>query len=243
MKFDGSVTSTQIINNLSASGTFATFLVGKDKASEIYTNLKKQAAEKIGMELIVKSFAEDENILNIKEELIRLNADANIKGIMIQLPLPEKLKIYTKELIDLIDESKDIDGMREDSKFTPATVRGILNVLEIAKAKGRIAVVGAKGTVGRALVKSLRSTDYREFDLGDDLSKLVNFDVVISATGQSNLIKPEMIKQDAVLIDVGAPKAEFSEECYAKASFYTPVPGGVGPMTIASLMQNMAEAI
>lgn len=240
MKFEGKKIAEEVLNNLKLKGEIATILVGEDKASAIYTNLKKQAAEKVGLKMNVLKFGENIDFEIVKNNILKLNVDNHVDGIMIQLPLPERLKKHTQELIQLIKPQKDVDGLREDSNFTPATVRAVLTILEISKAKGKIAIVGSKGVVGKSLMKKLEATG---FDIGDNLNDLVNFDVVISATGQSNLIKPEMIKQNSVLIDVGAPKPEFSEECYKKASFYTPVPGGVGPMTIASLMQNMQQAV
>lgn len=255
MRFDGTQASQIILANLRVKigieGVYpeiATILIGKDEASELYTKLKKRAAEKIGVKMHVFRFNEGEFVSNIKRQINNLKRDKNVDGVMIQLPIPGKLSKYKDELIDLIDEEKDIDGMKPNSKFTPATVKGITNILDIAKKGGfigknsKIAVVGSEGEVGRALVSSSQLTVHGKFDLRNDLKNLKNFDVIISATGQANLIKPKMIKEGSVLIDVGAPSPEFDPECYEKALFYTPVPGGVGPMTIASLMQNVVDA-
>lgn len=246
--FDGKAASQEILTDLKTrihtdklDLQLATILVGEDKASKIYTDLKKKAAESIGIKMDVYEFSEETSPEKIKNKILDLNSDQDINGIMIQLPLP---KNFNKEkIVQLIKPEKDVDGLRTDSKFLPATVRAVLTILEKANALNKkTAVVGVKGTVGRGLVKSSQITVHRGFDMGDDLKNLNAYDVIISATGVADLIKPEMIKEGVVLIDVGAPKPEFNEGCYKKASFYTPVPGGVGPMTIASLLQNLVEA-
>ena len=246
--FDGKVYQKELLDSLQKrllsskeEPKLVSILVGNDRASEIYTNLKKKACEYVGAHMEIVHFPGETSKDEIKSKIQNLNEDITVKGIMIQLPLPEILKSETKNIIETIMREKDIDGMRDDSEFTPATVRAVNQILKLARNEGflnsnsKIAVVGSKGSVGSKIKFD------EGFDKGDDLFQLKDFDVVISATGVANLITPEMIKEDAVLIDVGAPLPEFEEGCYEKASFYTPVPGGVGPVTIVSLVENLLD--
>ena len=141
-------------------------------------------------------------------------------------------------LINKIDLRKDIDGLRKGSPFKPAVVRA---VLEILPTKDNVVVVGAKGQVGSRLVKELGAVgmDRKNFDP----STLLGADVIISCTGQAGLIKPEMVKEGVVAIDVGYPKGDIDPGVALKARFFTPVPGGVGPVTVACLMENLVESI
>lgn len=256
MKLDGKQVANQILTSLrikvlneNLQPFLATILVGDDNASKIYVNLKKTAIESIGAKMQIFEFSKDTLVSQIKRQIVHLNNDKSVTGIMIQLPIPGKLSEYKNEFINLIGGSKDVDGLKTNSNYTAATVKAVLAVLDIAKSgnfftdKSQIAVVGFKGEVGKRLLKILKKEHKTiSLDIGDDLDNLKKADVVISATGKPSLIKSRHLKTNAVLIDVGAPKPEFDKSCYRKASFYTPVPGGVGPLTVASLVDNLVEA-
>ncbi len=207
-----------------------TILVGNDPASATYVDLKKKAGERVGIEVEIRVTL---------QSIESLNNDLAVDGIMIQLPIAEK------EYINKINPQKDVDGMREDSPFLPATVKAILAIMEEAKVTKEmtIAVVGAKGEVGRRLFKVLeQSHKVIKLDKGDDFIQLLQADVIICATGIPGIITQNLVKESVILIDVGAPKPEVSPEAAQKASFVTPVPGGVGPVTIVSLLENVVEA-
>lgn len=229
----------------------ATILIGNDSASRLYVNLKKKYIEEVGLEVDVYNLPETVK----KEEIITLidtlNTDTNVNGIMLQLPLPENLKNYRDELIEKIEDSKDVDGMKKESKFIPPTVKAVLEILSLARNEvdmevENICVVGASGTVGKSLVKELKKRGNNVLEADENTKNFENLtkkgDVVISATGVINLISPEMIKQDVVLIDVGSPFGDIDPRCSDTASFLTPVPGGVGPVTISCLAENLLQS-
>lgn len=229
----------------------ATILVGNDSASRLYINLKKKYIEELGLEVDVYNLPETVKKEEIDALIDSLNTDKSVNGIMIQLPLPENLKVYKDELIEKIQDYKDVDGMKKESKFIPPTVKAVLEILSLARNEvevetKNICVVGASGTVGKSLVKELkkRGNNVLEADENtknlEDLTKIS--DVVISATGVINLISPEMIKEDSILIDVGSPFGDMDPRCGDLASFLTPVPGGVGPVTISCLAENLLQS-
>lgn len=226
----------------------ATILVGNDSASRLYINLKKKYIEEIGLEVDVYNLPETVKKEEIDALIDSLNTDKNVNGIMIQLPLPESLKSYRDELIEKIEDSKDVDGMKKESKFIPPTVKAVLEILSLARNEveieiENICVVGATGIVGKSLVKELKKRGNNVLEVDENTKNLEDLtkmgDVVISATGVINLISPDMIKQDVILIDVGSPFGDIDPRCSDTASFLTPVPGGVGPVTISCLAENL----
>lgn len=256
-KFDGKKYSEEIIWDLKQKvasediyAKLVSILVGDNKASLMYSKMKKQAAEKIGFEMEIKKLPEK----TAKSEIITLinkyNSDEKITGIMIQLPLPSALREDTKSIVDNILPQKDVDGIGKNSHFLSATASAVYKIIKLAEDKGyvtkksTIAIVGADGVVGSRLLNFLKQNEYKTMalDIHNSLQFLKEADVVISATGQEGVIKAAYLKEGCVIIDVGAPSPEFSEECIKKAKFYTPVPGGVGPVTIASLMENLYDA-
>lgn len=229
----------------------ATILVGNDSASRLYVNLKKKYIEEIGLEVDIYNLPETAKKDEIITLIDTLNTDTNVNGIMLQLPLPENLKGYRDELIEGIEDSKDVDGMKKESKFIPPTVKAVLEILSLARNEvevevENICVVGASGTVGKVLVKELKKRGNNVLEADENTKNLENLtkvsDVVISATGVINLISPDMLKQDVILIDVGSPFGDMDPRCGDLASFFTPVPGGVGPVTISCLAENLVTS-
>ncbi len=257
--------------------------VGKNQASTIFVNEKRKAAEKIGIQLEVRSVKFEARKEEIAIIIKNLNKDLSVHGVMIQLPLP---KTFSKEdrdrIINAIDPKKDVDGMRDDSPFVAPVVRAVLSVIKEAKVNNvpsqtrlstfgvarrplkdhpcKIVVVGAKGFVGKKILNELRSENLPEqagqevrinFDLiGVDMeikdlkSKIKRAGVLISATGQEGLIKGDMVKPGAVVIDVGSPKGDVvTDEVAKKVNFISPVPGGVGPLTVLYLLENTVQAV
>ncbi len=227
-------------------------LVGNDSGSKLYLSLKKKAAERIGAILEIRSWKQGAGYGSLMGEIRRLNKDKSVHGVMIQLPFP---KIFTwderQEIINTISPKKDVDGMRDDSQFVAPVVKAILQSIEEAREVLNLdldsklfAVVGANGFVGNKIMKELRTMNYElmgyDIDTKNLGGELVKADIIISATGIPDLILGNMVKEGAVVIDVGSPKGdvEFSEVS-KKASFITPVPGGVGPVTIVCLLENL----
>lgn len=215
----------------------AVVLVGNDPASVMYVNLKKKRAEEVGIAV---------EIFDSVDVIESLNKDFSIHGILVQLPLPKN--IDTKKVLRAIDPAKDVDGLTGRSDFMPATVRGILTALEGFEIQGNdVTIIGRSREVGRPLALAM-------IDLGatvtvcnsktkDLRQKTKNADILISATGQPGLVTADMVKLGAVVIDVGSPKGDVDFANVSKiASAITPVPGGIGPLTVVSLLENTYEA-
>lgn len=234
-------------------------LIGDNPASKLYVSLKKKAAERIGVILQLNELqtATDEQIIH----LIRVaNKDQSIHGIMIQLPLPQELHGTEDLILNTIAPEKDVDGLTTKGKYFPATVKAIFYAIEEAQKRGFLSkdlstidtcVEGAKGEVGKRVtreleVKGARVTGVDIKDLASQGSTLracsVKADLLISATGVPGLIKKSMVKKGAVVIDVGAPSGDVSEDVREVASFITPVPGGIGPMTVVCLLENLVDS-
>ena len=227
-------------------------IVGDDPASTLYVNLKKKAGERIGVTVEVISEKSEISNTELTNVIINLNEDKSVNGIMIQLPLPANFSDSQRdEIINSIAEEKDVDGLRKKSKFIHPTSKAVLEILEFSLTKinfqpRNVLIIGSTGMVGKPLVRELRKTNYKLWEAN---SQTANFselgriaDVIISATGVENLVKSEWVKTGAVLIDVGSPKGDIEKAAYEKASFVSPVPGGVGPVTISCLLENLLES-
>lgn len=242
----------------------AVILVGQDAASEVYVRNKRKACEEVG----IKSFAYDKPGNTTQEELEslidQLNADDSINGILVQLPLPEHMDDQT--LIERISPDKDVDGFHPYNigrlslrmpELRSCTPKGVMTLLESIKQpfKGQHAVVvGASNHVGRPmglelLLAGATVTICHRFT--DDLAHHVKqADIVVVAVGKPGIVNGEWIKDGAVVIDVGINRTESGKligdvdfaAASERASWITPVPGGVGPMTVATLMQNTLQA-
>lgn len=229
----------------------ASIIIGDDPASKLYVGLKKKAAERIGAELDIYFIPKNTRIEDVVVLIGSLNTDESVYGIMVQMPLPSNLEIHRDRVINLISPGKDVDGLGSDSSFLHPTSRAVIDILHEAEDVLRVrplqvVVVGATGMVGSPLVKELKLQKYAVIECNSKTSNLKNStlkgDVIISATGIQSLITGEMVRDGAILIDVGSPKGDFSPVALSKAVFYTPVPGGVGPVTIACLLENLLSA-
>jgi methylenetetrahydrofolate dehydrogenase (NADP+)/methenyltetrahydrofolate cyclohydrolase len=218
-------------------------VVGDDPASKLYVSLKKKAAEKIGAKLEIKKFQANTSTNQLIKLIKDLNNDESIHGVMVQLPLPDNFsKKDRDQIINSISTEKDVDGMRDDSSFLTPVVKVVIEVIQQANKylptdrEANISVVGAGGFIGKKIVKVLKEMGYQI------KKETLQADILISATGEPKLIKKDMVKKGAVVIDIGAPVGDVDKEVHQKASFITPVPGGVGVVTITCLLENLIEA-
>jgi len=242
----------------------AVILVGADPASAVYVRNKRRACKHVGF----LSFDYDLPATTGEAELValidRLNADPEVHGILLQLPLPAG--IDPTRLIDRIDARKDVDGFQAENVgrlalrqrgLRPCTPKGVMTLLSHTDrpVRGRKAVVvGVSNHVGRPLILELllagcTTTGCHKFttDLEHEVREA---DIVVVAAGKPGLVRGEWIKPGAVVIDVGINRLEDGrlvgdvefEPAAQRASWITPVPGGVGPMTVATLMENTLEA-
>ncbi len=241
----------------------AVIIVGEDPASKVYVNNKKKACEALG--IISEEYALPEN--TTQEELLSLidtlNKKESINGILCQLPLPKHLD--EAAVINAISADKDVDAfhpvnvgkiMQGDYDFVPCTPAGIMEMLDyegIEIAGKTCVVIGRSNIVGKPMAMLLlhkNGTVTICHSRTQNLKEVCkNADILVAAVGRPNFVTNDMVKDGAVVIDVGINRADgklvgdvnFADVC-EKTSYITPVPGGVGPMTIAMLMQNTLTA-
>lgn len=242
----------------------AVILVGDDPASKVYVNNKKKACEFCGirsLEYLLPADASQEELNSLVE---KLNSDESVNGILCQLPLPSHLD--EKEVLNLIKPEKDVDAfhpenvghiMIGDFNFLPCTPAGIMEMLKyenICLDGKNCVIIGRSNIVGKPMAMLMlkeNATVTVCHSHTKNLKEVVaRADVVVAAVGKAKFVTADMIKDGAVIIDVGINRCEDGklygdvdfEACKEKASYITPVPGGVGPMTIATLMQNTVTA-
>ncbi len=230
----------------------ASILVGNDPASQLYVNLKKKAAERIGAEVDIYLIKERSKLEDLILLINTLNEDPTVQGIMVQMPIPGVLGESRKEIVDAIKSEKDVDGLRDDSPFLHPTSKAVVQVIDEAKKEeplkgSRVVVVGASGMVGKPLVKELKEQNYEVIECNSKTpnlkEKTLQADVLVSVTGVPNIIKEDMVSPGVVVIDVGSPKGDVEFAGVSKkAGFISPVPGGVGPITISCLLENLLSA-
>jgi len=229
----------------------ATIVIGDNPASILYTNLKKKFIESLGCQVDIYNLPDTVKMPEIELLIKTLNEDETVHGIMVQLPLPEEIANNKLQITNLIASEKDVDGLREISKFLHPTSKAVMEVLAMAIYETKIdvmtvCVVGSEGMVGRPLVNEFKKLGYIVLEADKDTENLKSLtlqaDAVISATGSMNLISPDMVNDETIVIDVGSPYGDVQKEIVEKASFYTPVPGGVGPVTITCLAENLILA-
>jgi methylenetetrahydrofolate dehydrogenase (NADP+)/methenyltetrahydrofolate cyclohydrolase len=255
----------QEVKHLERKPKLAVVLVGDDQASLVYVKNKVQACADVGfssqLDMFEKDVEEDVLLNHIKS----LNEQEDVDGILVQLPLPSHISM--QKVIDTIDPSKDVDGFHPqnmgklfsgdlENAFIPCTPLGIKLLLDEYNIdlKGKnVCIVGAGFIVGKPLSMLILNHDATVSVCHKYTKDIVEYtkiaDILISATGVPFLIKDYMVKEGAVVIDVGISKVNGKivgdvdfESVSQKASFITPVPGGVGPMTVATLLLNTLKA-
>jgi len=224
----------------------------ENEAAKKYTEIKERKAKELNIDF--EKFSITNFQFSINDQITKFNNDKNIDGVMIQIPLTGD-RDRDLRLCGLISPEKDVDGLNPESGVVPATVRAVLEILKVAgtplvfppkiggKEKGGIVVVGNKGTVGSKLAEYLKCEGMDKEDFDPTSLKLRGASVVISCTGVPGLIKPKMVKDGVICIDVGFPKGDFDPSTALRASFFTPVPGGVGPVTVAMLFRNLVDLV
>ena len=252
----------------------AAVLIGNNGASETYVASKVKSCTEVGFTSTLIRLPEDVSEVHLLNKLTELNEDFDVDGILVQLPLPKH--ISEQKVIETIYPSKDVDGFHPESvgkmvqglpTFYPATPYGILLLLEHYKidTKGKhVVVIGRSNIVGRPISIMLSKNEYPGnatvtvcHSHTQQLKEIcLQADIIIAALGKPEFLKAEMVKEGAVVVDVGitrvndpSKKSGFSikgdvdfADVSSRCSYITPVPGGVGPMTIAALMMNTFKA-
>lgn len=242
----------------------AVVIVGDDPASRVYVNNKKKACAEVGFESFEYALPKETTQEELLALIDKLNADDKVDGILVQLPLPSQIDENT--IINRIDPKKDVDAfhpanvghiMIGDYSFLPCTPAGVMELIHSTgvEVKGKkCVVIGRSNIVGKPMAMLLLHehgtvtiTHSRTVDLPSITREA---DILVAAVGKAYFVTADMIKEGAVVIDVGMNRNEQGklcgdvdfEGCKEKASYITPVPGGVGPMTIAMLMKNTLTA-
>lgn len=242
----------------------AVILVGDDPASKVYVRNKINGCAEVGIASTLEAMPADSTFEQVAAKIEQFNADPEISGILLQLPVPRHLD--EAALLHLIDPSKDVDGCHYVQKgklwtgepeLIPCTPYGVMKLLDhysIPLEGKNAVVVGRSNLVGKPLAQLLLDRNAtvtvchsRTRDLGSITSRA---DIVCVAIGKAKFLKADMVKEGAVVIDVGMDRDENGKLCgdvdfaevAPKCSYITPVPGGVGPMTVTMLLQNTVTA-
>ncbi|MCF6172525.1 MAG: bifunctional methylenetetrahydrofolate dehydrogenase/methenyltetrahydrofolate cyclohydrolase FolD [Campylobacteraceae bacterium] len=253
-----------VLDSVGITPGLAVILVGDDPASKTYVSMKEKACEEAGIYSIVHKMPSSISQDKILEILDMMNHNDYIDGILVQLPLPKN--INTTKIIEAINHKKDVDGFHPFNvgrlvsgldSFVPCTPLGVMRMLEEYKINPKgldVCIVGASNIVGKPMLNLLlnagASVDICHIHTKDLKAHTQKADVIIVGVGKTNLITKEMIKDDAIVIDIGINRLKTGklvgdvdfENVAPKCSFITPVPGGVGPMTIAMLLANTLKA-
>jgi methylenetetrahydrofolate dehydrogenase (NADP+)/methenyltetrahydrofolate cyclohydrolase len=238
--------------------------VGEDPASVVYVRSKDRAAAEAGFDSATLLLPADASEAALLAEIARLNADPSVDGILVQLPLPPQIR--AEAVLDAIDPAKDVDGFHPVNagllatgrpRLVPCTPRGVMHLLAeagVALPGARVKVIGRSAIVGRPLAQLLIAADAtvtvlhsRTRDLPAECRRA---EVLVAAAGRAELVRGDWLSEGAVVVDVGINRLADGRlvgdvafaEAAARAAAITPVPGGVGPMTIACLLENTLDA-
>jgi methylenetetrahydrofolate dehydrogenase (NADP+)/methenyltetrahydrofolate cyclohydrolase len=238
--------------------------VGEDPASVVYVRNKDRAAAEAGFDSATILLPADATEAALLAEIARLNADPAVDGILVQLPLPPQIR--AEAVLDAIDPAKDVDGFHPVNagllatgrpRLVPCTPRGVMHLLAeagVALPGARVKIIGRSSIVGRPLAQLLIGADAtvtvlhsRTRDLPAECRRA---EVLVAAAGRAELVRGDWLSEGAVVVDVGINRLADGRlvgdvafaEAAARAAAITPVPGGVGPMTIACLLENTLDA-
>lgn len=254
---------SQEVDNLKEQGvqpTLAVILAGHDPASQVYVSYKEKACERVGIESRVIDLPDEVTDEEVLAEVEALNEDDEVDGILVQLPLPESVENEDR-IIKAVDPEKDVDGFHPENvgeltihgtDLAPCTPKGIMEILERYNIdlEGKDAVViGRSNIVGKPLATMLRRANATVTTCHSRTKNLKahtkRADLLAVAIGKPEYITADMVKEDAIVIDIGTNRTEDGvtgdvdfDDVIDKVQAITPVPGGVGPMTIATLLKN-----
>ncbi|MEA3304429.1 MAG: bifunctional 5,10-methylenetetrahydrofolate dehydrogenase/5,10-methenyltetrahydrofolate cyclohydrolase, partial [Patescibacteria group bacterium] len=231
------------------------FVVGKDPSSQVYVSHKIKSCDQVGMQGEVCVFDEHISQQELLAAIQQKNRDSSVDAIIVQLPLPDH--IDTQAVIQSVAVDKDVDGFVRNTKYTPATARGVMTLLEsynISLENKNIVVLGYGQTAGKPITQLLLDQGATVTSCNASTPDISVYtqqaDILISAVGVPNLVTGDMVQEGVVVVDIGITRnsegklsgdIEF-ESVSKKASYITPVPGGVGPMTVSSLLENIVQA-
>lgn len=239
----------------------AAIIVGEDPASEIYVNMKRKKCEQVGIDSILIKLDKNISVEKLFDEIDKLNNDETVHGILLQIPLPEKFKEIKSKILEIISPIKDVDGFNPINKgmlfdykeeLAPCTPKGIIALLEhnnIMIQGKDVVIVNRSNLVGKPLIFMLLKRNATVTICHTSTKNLENHmrraDILVVAVGKPKFITKNKIKEGVIIIDVGQNRvqgklygdADF-EDVFEKCGAITPTPGGIGPLTVAFLLQN-----
>lgn len=262
----------QFVARFGDKPVLAAVLVGDDPASQVYVRNKERACTRVGIESQLHRMSTSSTTDDVLAKVNQLNDDANINGILVQLPLPQQAD--ARAILDAIDPLKDVDAFHPHNvglisqgrpRFLPCTPHGIVQMLKrygIETAGKQVCVIGRSDIVGKPMAMMLAQ---RDSELGPEManatvtlchSRTVNLaktsiqaDILIAAIGRPNFVSSDMIKPGAIVVDVGINRTDDGlvgdvdfDAAMPVAGYLTPVPGGVGPLTVTMLLENTLMA-
>ncbi len=250
-------------NNCNKKPTLAVVMVGNNESSQSYIRMKQKKAEFVGIESFVKNLPEEISEENLVKEVKKLSENPDIHGIIVQLPLPENIDV--SKILEVIDPKKDVDGFTKTqianlflrkNGLTSCTPKGIMNLLDFYKidvAGKDVTIIGRSNIVGKPLsllMMNAGATVSVCHSQTKDISKYTkNADIVVVAVGKPHFLKKEMVSENSIIVDVGSTFVDGKfcwdvdfENLKDFVQAITPAPGGVGPMTVTTLLQNTWEA-
>lgn len=255
---------SKILNIYTETGIkpkLAAILVGEDPASEIYVNMKRRKCEQVGIESILIKLDRQISKERIFSEIDKLNNDETIHGILLQIPLPEKFKEIKSKILERISPLKDVDGFNPINKgmlfdyeeeLAPCTPKGIIALLEYYNItiQGKdVVIVNRSNLVGKPLIFMLLKRNATVTICHTSTKSIENHmqraDILVVAVGKPKFITKDKVKEGVIIIDVGQNRVQGKlygdvdfEDVYEKCGAITPTPGGIGPLTVAFLLQN-----
>lgn len=250
------------INSYVQTPILAVITIGDDAASEVYVKNKRKACEYVGMSFLHLDYASCVKEETVIKKIKQLNKDKSINGIIIQLPIPKNFNV--SKIINTIDSSKDVDGLtntqagkliQNEKCLMPCTPKGIMEILKEYKIdlEGKhVVIVGRSNLVGKPLMLECLNKNATVTMCHSKTKDLKSFtkdaDILVVAVGKKYLIDKTMVKKDSVIIDVGINRidgklyGDVNPNVEEVCAYLTPVPGGVGPMTVSMLLKNTFEA-
>ncbi len=264
-KLDGKLLSNKIKDEVKAladsyhqTPILAVITIGENSASEVYVKNKRLACEYVGMSMMHFRYTENDKEEKIIKKIKELNRDKSVNGIILQLPIPNSFNERT--IINTISSEKDVDGLTDISQgkllnneeaFVPCTPKGIIELLDHYKIdlEGKhVVIVGRSNLVGKPLMIECLKRNATVSICHSKTKNLKEYttsaDILVVAVGKKYLIDESMVKKDSVIIDVGINRedgkiyGDVNPNVISKASYLSPVPGGVGPMTVCMLLKN-----
>ncbi|MFX1393104.1 MAG: bifunctional 5,10-methylenetetrahydrofolate dehydrogenase/5,10-methenyltetrahydrofolate cyclohydrolase [Promethearchaeota archaeon] len=255
----------EIVKEIEIRPKLVTILIGADPASKVYVNIKHKTCSQVGIKSSQINLSEDITKADLLNEIEKLNKDTNIHGILLQLPLPMKLQDFTSQFIEKISPFKDVDGFHPlnrgklfdyDEELAPCTPKGIIALLEHYNVdiKGKdVTIINRSNLIGKPLIFMLLKRNATPSICHTSTKDLDHYikqaDILIVAVSHPNFITEDKIKKGVIIVDVGINRVEGKlvgdvnfEGVFEKCGAITPVPGGVGPMTVSYLLRNTFTA-